>query len=106
MAQKIEKQLKATVEKILNKKPQPLPVHLPVQVLKLAHKLMTPYCNVNHVQRREFPPYAALSYDVYLTSIFTCAGARALNFGFSDGTKTSYKYNYNLQEVKIQPAGR
>ncbi len=49
---------------------------------------MEPYCDVKH--DREFPPQAALSYQVYLTSIFTSADAACFNFGFSDGSKTNY----------------
>jgi hypothetical protein len=75
---------------------------VPGKELKLVHKLMAPYCPVDQVQRREFPPQAALSYQVYLTSIFTCANTWCFNFGFSDGSKTNYYTSgEKMEEVKI-----
>ena len=90
--------MSATIDKILKKKAEP--VLLPMKELKLVHKLMTPYCAVDH--DREFPPQAALSYQVYLTSIFTSPDRSCFNFGFSDGSKTNYDTaGYKMKEVKI-----
>jgi hypothetical protein len=58
VSKKIEELLKATVNKILNDKAEP--VLLPMKVFKFTHKLMKPYGNVDH--DREYPPQAALSY--------------------------------------------
>ncbi len=60
VGKKIEELLKATVDKILNNKAEP--VLAPIKALKLVHKLMAPYGPVDH--DREFPPQAALSFQV------------------------------------------